>query len=40
MLEAGVTGDGDDRKRRFPFGKYPRLLMGLDGEADSCGERP
>ena len=25
MLEAGVTGDGDDRKRRFPFGKYPRL---------------
>lgn len=27
MLEAGVTGDGDDRKRRFPFGKYPRLLM-------------
>lgn len=27
MLEAGVTGADGDRKRRFPFGKYPRLLM-------------
>lgn len=27
MLEPGVTGDGDERRRRFPFGKYPRLLM-------------
>lgn len=27
MLEAGVTGANGERKRRFPFGKYPRLLM-------------